>query len=387
MAESVQQIARRLNREFKNDSLAIMADLQPKYERAAMGAMGFDFPLFGGLPEGRITQFSGKEASGKTTAACAAMAAYQRKYPEKTCVFIDVERALDKEFVSQVTGLDLTKLILVIPQTETGEQILDIAREFLNADDIGMVILDSVAALITSIDAESDVEEDKGMRSSIAKSMQKFLKQTIGVIAAKKSILLLINQVRVVGKTRMGAEILNEPGGSGLSFFSSVILRFGRRTFTNGDVVDGYKGEKADGIRLWFSIQKQKTASMQRGGGFITLRYDTGLDWMHDLMEVALKYEFIQRPTTQSYLIVNLETGEPYYDEKGEQLRIVGKQKVIDYFNANPAFQKEYLEMLINHISADSNKYGRLLDERLLKEIEADSIGDNYEETDKEPTD
>ena len=81
-----------------------------------------------------------------------------------------------------------------------------------------------------------------------------------------------------------------------------------------------YCGENADGFRLVFATTKNKTASTQRGGGFLTFRYDTGLDWVTDLLEVAIKYEFIKRPNNMTYILVNLETGEPYQDSEGNNV-------------------------------------------------------------------
>ncbi len=367
---TVAEISKKLCRDYKNPSFAIKADKQPSITRVAMGAMGFDFPLYSGLPEGRIIQISGKESSGKTTAAMTMLAAYQRKYPNKVCLVVDVENAMDLDYLVEMTGADLTKIIYVRPDAMSGEQILDALEEYLNADDIGLAILDSAAALISNADYESEIDKDTGMRGSIAKALNKFFKRIVGVVATKKSILIVINQVRIVGKTRMGADILSEPCGSGLRFYSSVILRFGRRTYTLDDAVDRSDGEKADGIRLHFSVQKNKTSSMARGGGFITYRYGKGLDWMFDLLEVAIKYEFIRRPNNQRYDIVDLETGEVYKDSNGELLSFIGKAKVIKYFNENPAFQSVYLKMLNKHIAEKSNKYGSLLDERLLAEIQ-----------------
>ena len=42
----------------------------------ATGAFGLDYPLYGGLPLGRICTFAGLFHSGKSTASCVAMAAY-----------------------------------------------------------------------------------------------------------------------------------------------------------------------------------------------------------------------------------------------------------------------------------------------------------------------
>lgn len=379
---SVLEIAKKLNRAYKNEKLALTADVMPSYERLACNDLGADFPLYGGLPYGRIVTVSGKEHSGKTTGACTYLAAYQRANPDKTCVFVDVEHALDKEFQAAMTGLDLTKLLYVNPEGMSGEQIMDAILEFQDSDDIGMIVLDSIAALVSSRDYDTDIEKDNGMSGGIAKPLAKFIRKMLDPLASKKNILLLINQVRTVGTTFTGAPIYDEPGGHAPKYYASVKLRFGTRTFTVGDKVDARDGENADGFRLTFATTKNKTASTQRGGGFLTFRYDTGLDWSFDLLEVAIKYDFISRPSSMSYIVMNLETGEAYTDADGNVLKFVGKQKLRDYLNEHVEFQKEYLAMLNRHISATANKYGSLLDARELAAITAEEAscekdGDN----------
>lgn len=375
---NVLEMAKKLNREFKNDTLSIRADVTPTYERCACGDLGMDFPLYGGLPEGRVAVFSGKEHSGKTTAAITYMAAYQKKYPNKVCVFVDVEHSLDLQFMAHMTGIDWSRVQYVDPVNISGEQVLDIIDEFLTCDDIGLIILDSVAALCSSADYESDVEEDKGQRASIAKALNKFLKKILDKLSATRAILIMINQVREKGKTFTGATIYDEVAGSAPKFYSSVTVRFGKRTFTDGDTTDKTDGEKTDGFRLNFAIIKNKTASTQRGGGFLTYRYDTGLDWLYDTLEVALKYNFISRPNKSRYELVNLESGEVYLDkETNEPLSFVGKDKVKEYFALHPNFQTEYVNMLIKHISSDegNTKSEALLDKKILDEIKEEDAG------------
>ena len=369
---SVLEKMSKVNREYQNKSLAIMADVIPSYKRLPVNDLGFDFPLFGGLPYGRLCVFAGKEHSGKTTAACVAMAAYQRANPDRLCVYVDVEHSLDKEFQSAMTGLDLTKLVYINPENMSGEQILDLILEFQDADDIGLVVLDSIPALVSGKELENDIEKDLGKSGNMARPLHKFTKRMADLVSAKNNIFIYINQVRITGQTFTGAAIYGEPGGDAPKYYASVKVRFGTRTFTQGDKVDCSDGENADGFRLKFAITKNKTASTQRGGGFLTFRYDTGLDWLFDTFEVALKYEFIQRLSTQSYQLVNLETGEVYTDENGNPLKFVGKNKLKEYLNTHVAFQTEYLSMLNRYISASSNRYGSLLDERSLNEIKAE---------------
>ena len=380
---TVEEIRKKFNKLYKNDSLALRADIIPTYKRLACNDLGADFPLYGGIPYGRIVTVSGKEHSGKTTGACAFLAAYQRENPDRECVFVDVEHALDKEFQSAMTGLDLTRLIYINPEGMSGEQIMDLILEFQSAEDIGMIVLDSIAALVSSRDYDSDMEKDNGMSGGIAKPLAKFIRKMLDTLAARNNILLLINQVRQVGTTFQGAPIYDEPGGHAPKYYASVKLRFGTRTFTNGDKVDVRDGENADGFRLTFATTKNKTASTQRGGGFLTFRYDTGLDWAFDLLEVAIKYEFINRPNNMTYILVNLETGEPYTNpETGEILKFVGKQKLKDYLQNNVKFQAEYIEMLNKHISANQNEYGSLLDARELAKIKEEERSCSKDEED-----
>ena len=381
---SVAEVAKKLNRAYKNDKLAVTADVIPSYRRLACGDLGADFPLFGGLPYGRIVTVSGKEHSGKTTGACVFVAAYQRANPDKTCIFVDVEHALDKEFQSCMTGLDLTKLYYVNPEGMSGEQIMDAILDFQDSDDVGMIVLDSIAALVSSRDYDSDMEKDNGMSGGIARPLAKFIRKMLDTLYSKDNILLLINQVRQVGTTYTGAAIYDEPGGHAPKYYASVKLRFGSRTFTQGDKVDVRDGENSDGFRLTFATTKNKTASTQRGGGFMTFRYDTGLDWAFDLLEVAIKYEFISRPNNMTYVLINLDTGEPYIDENGNPLKFVGKQKLRDFLQSNVDFQVKYLEMLNKHIQANQKKYGSLLDERELQKINQEEASVSSDEDDKE---
>lgn len=366
---SVLEIAKKLNKEFQNNKLALVADLTPFYKRLAVRDLGFDFPLYGGLPFGRIITLSGREHSGKTLGAGVILSAYQYECPDKMCAYIDVEHSLDKAFIANMTGLDLTKILYINPENMSGEQILDLVLELQDAEDIGCIVLDSIPAMESGKELENDIEKDLGRSGNMAKPLHKFTKRMADLVSAKNNMFIFINQVRVAGQTFNGANIYSEPGGDAPKYYASVKIRFGTRTFTQGDKVDCTDGEKADGFRLKFAITKNKTAPTQRGGGFLTFRYDKGLDWFYDTLEVALKYDFIQRPTSQSYVLVDLNSGEVYKDEEGNDLRFVGKAKVKEYLVTHVDFQVKYLDMLNKYIAASQNVYGSLLDERSLKEI------------------
>lgn len=369
--ESVLEVARKLNKEFKDDKLAIKADITPNYERMSTGAFGFDYPLYGGLPLGRICTFAGLFHSGKTLAACIAMAAYQRKFPDRLCVYVDLEHSLDIKFMSRMTGLHPEKMIYFNPANLTGEQVLDAILEFQKAEDIGMIVLDSIPALLPAESIEKDMTKDPGMRGTIAKPLHRFLIAMSSLVNQQNNIFIMVNQVRVAGTTFTGAPIYSEPGGQGPQYYSSVKVRFGTRTFIKGDRVDLSDGEGAEGFRLKFSITKQKCGPIARGGGFISFNYDKGMMWLDDLLEIAYKFDFIHRVNNITYQLINLETGEVYIDqETGKEL--TGKRKDLEeYIKNNIEFQTHYIAMLNKYISASDDSYGNVLDAREQQEIKA----------------
>ena len=375
---SILEIAKQLNKEYKDDNLAIVSSVKPNYTRMPTNALGLDYILGGGIPLGRIIEFSGLQHSGKTTAACVVLAAYQRAFPDTTCIYVDVEHSLDLKFQAKMTGLDLNKMLYVSPNGLTGEQICDAIIEFEKADDVGCIVLDSLPALLPAAVMENDLTKDAGMRGTMAKTFHRFFPEMNDMVARKENLFIAINQVRDDGKTFTGIQKWKETGGSAPAYYSSIIIRFGTRKFTLGDNMDACgssNGEGADGFRLLYKVLKNKCGSCARGGGFMTFRYETGFDWINDLLEIALGFGFIKRLSTVTYQLVNLETGEVYYDEDGVELK--GKKAdLVEYIKTNIPFQKEYLAMLNRVISADDSKsYGELLDERTNAEINAQQAG------------
>lgn len=363
MGTSILETAKRLNKEFSDETLAIKADITPTYQRMSSGAFGLDYPLYGGLVYGRIVTFAGREHSGKTSAACLALSAYQRANPDKICVYVDVEHSLDLKFQTRMNGIDPDRLIYFNPKTLTGEQILDSVLEFQKSDDVGMIVLDSIPALLPAQSMENDIEKDPGMRGTIAKPLHRFLVAMSNLVNQKNNMLLLINQVRISGTTFTGAPIYSEPGGDAPKYYSSIKVRFGTRTFIKNGKSDCSDGEGADGFRLKFVIIKNKCGPVSRGGGFISYSYDKGLMWMEDLLEIAYKFDFIRRINNVTYSLVNLENGEVYKDEDGKDL--TGKKSVLEeYLNSHVDFQVKYIEMLNKFISSSDDSYGDILDAR-----------------------
>lgn len=88
------------------------------------------------------------------------------------------------------------------------------------------------------------------------------------------------------------------------------------------------------------------------------------------MLEIAYKFDFIKRINNVTYSLINLETGEVYLDENGEEL--TGKRKDLEnYILTNIPFQTKYIDMLNKYITASDYSYGNILDAREQAEIKA----------------
>ena len=57
---NITDIVKKLNKEYSNNNLIIKSDVVPSYNRLSTGLMGMDYPLYGGIPYGRIMVFAGQ---------------------------------------------------------------------------------------------------------------------------------------------------------------------------------------------------------------------------------------------------------------------------------------------------------------------------------------
>merc|ERR1711977_289488 len=185
------------------------------------GSLQLDAVLgVGGLPRGRVCEIYGPEASGKTTLALHIIAEAQRK--EGTCVFVDAEHALDREYAEQI-GVDTDNLLL--SQPDTGEQALDVVDTFIRSSSVDVICVDSVAALVPRAELEGDMSEPH--MALQARLMSKALRKISHSLSKSGTLLIFLNQVRQ--KINMGGFSYGiteyTSGGTALKYYSSVRVK------------------------------------------------------------------------------------------------------------------------------------------------------------------
>ncbi len=196
-------------------------------ERTPSGIFPLDLALGGGIPRGRVTMIYGAESSCKTTLALRLIAEHQKRWPDQACVFFDVENALDLGWAAQL-GVDMKKLYLERPLY--AEQCANMFVKILGASDVGIMVLDSVAAMNTSIEMEKDLEKAiVGNRALLMERLSR--KITTRLIEHNRNpdqvhmpTVIYVNQVRTKIGVMFG-DPETTPGGTAIRFQSTMIIR------------------------------------------------------------------------------------------------------------------------------------------------------------------
>src|SRR5687768_15614501 len=244
------------------------------------GSISLDLALgVGGLPRGRVIEIFGPESSGKTTLALHTIAQAQKL--GGVAAFIDAEHALDAKY-AQKLGVDLENLL--VSQPDNGEQALEITEVLIRSNSVGVVVVDSVAALVPKAEIEGEMgEAQMGLQ---ARLMSQALRKLTGVVSKSNTTLIFINQLR----EKIGVMFGNPEtttGGRALKFYASVRVDIRRiASIKDGDMVVGG--------RTRVKIVKNKVAPPFREAEFDVM-YGEGISREGDLLDLAVEKRIVEK--------------------------------------------------------------------------------------------
>ena len=339
----------------------------------SLGSPSADFCVYGGIPEGRIVEFSGAEGSGKTTNAILVAAAYQReeikRNPEnpRAIVFLDNEGTLDPTWCAKL-GYDVNSTaavptIILRPEAQSAEEIFDMALDMLKTGEVGLLIFDSIATLVPQQIADESME--KKQMGGIANTLTRFANTAVGLLRKYKATLIGINQVRE-NMTGYG-DALTTPGGRAWKHQCSMRIMFKRAEFfdADGNIVMKKDAQSPAGHVIELYVLKTKTCRWDRKLGYMHLNYTQGIDIVWDTVETALHLGFIDNSVQGSFKLVNPDTGELLKDANGNDIKIRGRKNLVQYFRDNVIEWKKLYTIVYEKLSQKQDPFIKSFEEML----------------------
>jgi recombination protein RecA len=234
----------------------------------------------GGVPRGRIIEIYGPESSGKTTLTLTIIAQAQRR--GGLAAFIDVEHALDPKYAQRL-GVNLDDLL--VSQPSSGEEALRICETLVRSNALDVIVLDSVAALVTKQELEGEIGDSTV--GTQARLMSAAMRKLTALISKARTSCIFTNQIREKIGVMFGSPETT-PGGKALKFYSSVrmdIRRIGAIKQSDGVVT---------GNRTRVKVVKNKVAPPFTEAEF-DIMYNEGISNVGSLIDVALEKGVIEK--------------------------------------------------------------------------------------------
>lgn len=377
-----------LNKKFKADIIQQGTDII-EIDKIPFSSPTANYMTYGGVPVGKITEFFGGEGGGKTTSALDICGNAQKKFISiyenklgdlekeynellakgtkdaakkadklrdsitelkttgpKVVLYVDTEQTLDVEWASRI-GVDTDSLILVRPQEQTAEQVLQIMQELIATGNIGLAILDSIPCLVPQQIYDESLE--KKAYGGISQPLTTFSSKILPHLVQNQCAFIGINQIREDISSMYNT--ISTPGGKAWKHACSLRLRFKKDSFLdmyNNEISS--RSENPAGNKVSIEVVKTKVCKPDRRLGYYTLNYTNGIDVVNDSITVAQQYGLIAK--SGAWLSVIGEDGQILEDSEGTLLKFQGNAKINTYFNDHP----EELDNLILRINKEMMK-------------------------------
>ena len=287
-------------------------------DKISSGIISLDLSLNGGIPLDKITEICGPPNSSKTSFVLNMIK------QNKDCVtaYLDIDNTINMNYL-ETLGIDTDSLVIAHPQTS--EQLVQITKELIASGSVDIIVVDSIASLISNEDLNSSMK-----KQSNNNTITDTIKKLSNLMYKSNCALVLINQIRNdLKSTKYNSEIAI--ADRALNTYASVRLDVRQ---TN----ELHKYDQIIGAKIKITIKKNKLALKKGDDVFVKHYYDSGIDIVDDLLELACNAKIVNR------------TGSWYtYDE----IKLQGKPSMKNYLIRNEDILDDIFERVLNHYFKD----------------------------------
>lgn len=272
----------------------------------------------GGFPIGKLSEIFGPESSGKSTICISASVMAQKM--GLGVVYLDAENSFQPRYAEKL-GLCLDKSKFLLVQPDTAENGIEIIEYVVQDKSVGLVILDSIAAMVPTKESYGQGEVGDSHVGLVARLMAQFSRRITPIMKNNTSCaLLMVNQVREnIGGGPYSA--LQTPGGRALKHAMSIRIKLGRKS-TVKEVGNA-------SIEIAAQVVKNKLSVPYRECEF-DIKLGVGIDNMKEIAEILLEERLVKR------------SGSWYKDPNGENLG-QGITSVYSWIENNKEIVKQIL--------------------------------------------
>ena len=308
-------------KKIEKDTTGVVIDLETYTDIPRVPTMSPELNsiLGGGIPY-RIISISGMESNGKSLLSYVMARALQDA--GIFVVYLDFECTFSEEFANK-QGLITTpdKFRLVRPETITDG--FDLIEQLLEAGVRGFV-WDSVALSPARRELDGDFgDSNMGVR---AREISQGMTKLVPSFNKYQAVFLILNHLKVDLTIQHGDNQV-EPGGRAIPFASSIRIRVRRSEYIK-------QGDEPIGFKMVVRTIKNKTFPPNKSCE-LTFFYETGLDTTSGIIDLLCEKEVITAKGGGNFNFLDLNN---------EEVKIRGKQNLIDYLKENELLFSNFKE-------------------------------------------
>ena len=268
--------------------------------------LAFNKVTGGGCPFGKIIELFGEESSGKSLMAYDF--AYCCQYLGGMVLWVDAEQSFTNDWATK-NGLDLDKIVVF--RSTSIEAISDWVanmalywRSQLTHNEPILLVLDSVSALDTDINLNSEMLNASADMGNRAKAIYKYFRIRNEMLYSLGITQVYINQLRKNLKAGMFENPDTTPGGKALAFYASIrIGLYGGKQITKKVKGKERKIGRVTSIRTIKNKVATPGPTLKGSPLYNNAKYvdSIGFDRLHFLDEILIEEEIIEKTKSGTY--------------------------------------------------------------------------------------